>query len=113
VRPTKDLIQPANHEDRIGTRARPQTVETLIREAGRILANHSVSISRSKVSSLVRSYVRKAQPCGHSFAAFIAANVPMHAAQRRSVAEDLRWLTWSGFDPTAKDAVANVTGDGF
>lgn len=106
--PTTQLrIQPANHGGRTGTTARPQTVETLVREAGRVLASRGVSVSRSKVSSLVRAYLHKAQPGGHSFADYIAANVPMHAAQRQRVAEDLRRVI-SYADPTGETAASNV-----
>jgi hypothetical protein len=91
----------------------PATAEDLIRDAHRTLAQRGIVRSPAWVKRTVRAYGRRVSGVRQPFEAYLLERVDLNAVQRQVVAEDSRRESWRGTDPTALDAVANVTGDGF
>jgi hypothetical protein len=76
------------------------SAEELIRAARIILDNCGVSMSQSKLSRLVRTYLVRVDSNGFTFVDFLANTVQLDASTRRRII--------SYADPTGEAAVRNV-----
>lgn len=96
--------------DRRNTSA--EDIGRLIADAGVILTNSGVSMSRSKLSRLVRSFRARVEGSGWEFFDFITNSVALSEERRRAAManpEVQRVIAYS--DPTGETAVDNVLRD--
>lgn len=86
------------------------TVETLTRDAGALMAATGVERSRAWTSRTVRDYL-SARGDAMPFGVFLAARLELNTVQRRRLAEraDLRYLLTYA-DPTGETATRNLMG---
>lgn len=106
MRPTTDLIHPANHVRRDSDSATP---EVLSRDAYRLLAKCGIERSRQWVSRTVRDYASSIAGTGFPFGAYLLNRVELNAEQRRAAmthSETAYLLEYA--DPTGETAVRNV-----
>jgi len=97
---------PAKDERR---RVTPTTPETLAREAYSVLAGCGIAASRSKVSRIVRDYMRNVAGNGYPFGAFLMNTLQLTAARRAALTNHPNWAQVIRYaDPTGEEAVGFV-----
>ena len=96
---------PANERRRIT----PATPETLAREAYSVLAGCGIAASRSKVSRVVRDYLRHAAGTGYPFEAYLVNALRLSAERRAALTNHPDWARVISYaDPTGESAVRRV-----
>jgi hypothetical protein len=99
---------PAKDERRRITQTTP---ETLAREAYSVLAGCGIAASRSKVSRIVRDYMRHAAGNGYPFEAYLVNALQLSAERRAALTNHPDWARVISYpDETGEDAVRNVLG---
>jgi len=97
---------PAKDERR---RITPTTPETLAREAYSVLAGCGIAASRSKVSRIVRDYMRHIAGNGYPFEAYLVNTLQLTAQRRAVLASHPDWARVISYaDVTGESAVRNV-----
>ena len=97
---------PAKDERRRITQTTP---ETLAREAYSVLASCGIAASRSKVSRIVRDYMRNVAGNGHPFGAYLLNTLQLTAQRRAALTNHPDWARVISYaDPTGEQAVNNV-----
>ena len=87
----------------------PATPETLAQEAYSVLAGCGIAASRSKVSRIVRDYMRHVAGNGYPFGAFLMNTLQLTAARRAALTNHPDWARVISYaDPTGESAVRNV-----
>jgi len=96
---------PANERRRIT----PTTSETLAREAFSVLSGCGIAASRSKVSRIVRDYLRHVAGNGYPFEAFLVNALQLSAERRAALTNHPDWARVISYaDPTGEQAVNQV-----
>ena len=99
---------PAKDERR---RITPTTPETLAREAFSVLAGCGIAVSRSKVSRIVRDYMRNVAGNGYPFEAYLVNALRLSVERRAALTNHPDWARVISYaDPTGETAVRNVLG---
>ena len=97
---------PAKDERRRITQTTP---ETLAREAYSVLAGCGIAASRSKVSRIVRDYMRHVAGNGYPFGAFLMNTLQLTAQRRAALTNHPDWARVISYvDPTGETAVNHV-----
>jgi len=87
----------------------PTTPETLAREAYSVLSGCGIAASRSKVSRIVRDYMRHIAGNGYPFGAFLMNTLQLSAARRAALTNHPDWARVISYaDVTGETAVRNV-----
>ena len=106
MRPTAAPSIPAEGERRKIT---PTTPETLAREAYSVLAGCGIAASRSKVSRIVRDYMRNVAGNGYPFGAFLMNTLQLTAQRRAALTNHPDWARVISYaDITGETAVRRV-----
>jgi hypothetical protein len=106
VRPTANTSIPAKYERRSIT---PTTPETLARKAYSVLAGCGIAASRSKVSRIVRDYMRHVAGNGQPFGAYLVTALHLSAERRAALTTHPDWSRVIDYaDPVGEQAVRNV-----
>lgn len=103
---TTNTLIPAKHERRRITQTTP---ETLAREAYSVLAGCGITASRSKVSRIVRDYMRHVAGNGYPFGAYLVNTLQLTAERRAALTNHPDWARVTIYaDPTGEDAVNSI-----
>jgi len=92
-------------------RITPTTPETLAREAYSVLSKCGIAASRSKVSRIVRDYMRHVAGNGYPFGTFLMNTLQLSAERRAALTNHPDWARVISYaDPTGETAVNNLRG---
>jgi hypothetical protein len=97
---------PAKDERRRITQTTP---ETLAREAFSVMSGCGITASRSKVSRIVRDYLRHVAGNGYPFEAYLMNALQLSAERRAALMNHPDWARVIAYaDPTGETATRNV-----